>query len=89
MGDQPELVTTIVNGEEVTFAKPEPDTVTWEEVILWSYRPEFERCLDNPEYADYRARYATSRVARMFYDAEARYNKWKGIVRPANTWIAA
>jgi hypothetical protein len=39
--------------------------VTWEEMVLWSYRDPSECCLDNPEYADFAKRYNGSRISRL------------------------
>ena len=63
--------------------------VTLAEAVQWSMRPREERTFDNPAYADYRRRYATSRLARLFYNPRPATIAGKGINRPANTSIAA
>ena len=63
--------------------------LTWGECVFWSYQPDELRVMSNREYRLYRERYARSRIARLFYEAEAQYNERNGIKRPANTWIAA
>ena len=44
------------------------EEVTLAEAVQWSMRPREERTFDNPEYRDYRRRYAGSRLARLFYE---------------------
>jgi hypothetical protein len=36
--------------------------VTWEECVIWSFRPESEQCLSNPEYAAFLERYNRSQI---------------------------
>jgi hypothetical protein len=61
--------------------------VTLAEAVWWSYRPESERCMANPAYAAYRARYQTSRLARLFEQAEVAYHGKTSL--EVYTWIAA
>jgi hypothetical protein len=52
--------------EKLEAASAGSNEITHEEWVLWSLRPESERCDANPKYLDFCRRFETSSLRRLF-----------------------